>query len=83
MPHIRAPKAARDALCELFIVRSLDETYSVLEAVDHGKITDIRDLRAKSLAFLQQHFRAADLQEADYTPQQDHVVAAWPSASIR
>jgi hypothetical protein len=33
----------RAALCDLFFVRPWDEHYSVLEAVDHGKVTDIRD----------------------------------------
>ena len=33
----------RAALCELFLVRPWDDHYSVLEAVDHGKIMDIRD----------------------------------------
>ena len=33
----------RAALCDLFRVRPWDDTYSVLEAVDHGKIMDIRD----------------------------------------
>jgi hypothetical protein len=36
-------RETRAALCELFAVRPLDATYSVLEALDHGKITDIRD----------------------------------------
>ena len=33
----------RAALCNLFHVHRWDDVYSVLEAVDHGKITDIRD----------------------------------------
>ena len=33
----------RAALCDLFLVRPWDDHYSVLEAVDHGKIMDIRD----------------------------------------
>jgi hypothetical protein len=33
----------RAALCDLFRVHPWDDIYSVLEAVDHGKIMDIRD----------------------------------------
>jgi hypothetical protein len=33
----------RAALCDLFLVRPWDDHYSVLEAVDHGKLMDIRD----------------------------------------
>jgi len=40
--RLRRPET-RTALCDLFQVLPWDDQYSALEAVNHGKITDIRD----------------------------------------